>query len=86
MPIMRTFVPIVAGIARMPYARYANYTIIGAASWVVSMTLLGYFVGLTPLGKHIEIVIIAVVAASLMPGVIAWLRARKAPGVAGGEG
>jgi membrane-associated protein len=85
MPVMRTFVPIVAGIARMPYPRYANFTIVGAASWVLSMTLLGYFVGMTPLGKHIEVVIVAVVLASIMPGVIAWLRGRKSTGVASGE-
>jgi membrane-associated protein len=85
MPIMRTFVPIVAGIGRMSYPRYAAYTVIGAAGWVVSMTLLGFFVGQTPLGKHIEIVIIAVVLFSIMPGVIAWLRARKGARVANGE-
>ena len=45
MPIMRTFVPIVAGIGRMSYPRYAYYTVIGAASWVLSMTMLGFFVG-----------------------------------------
>jgi len=77
MPIMRTFVPIVAGIGRMSYPRYAYYTVIGAASWVLSMTLLGYFVGQTPLGKHIEVVIIAVVLFSITPGIVAWLRARK---------
>jgi membrane-associated protein len=80
MPIMRTFVPIVAGIAGMSYARYAFYTVIGATGWVLSMTLLGYFVGLTPLGKHIELVIIAVVVASLMPGAIAWWRAKRGVG------
>jgi membrane-associated protein len=77
MPIMRTFVPVVAGIAGMTYREFGFYNIIGGASWVLSMTVLGYFVGMTPLGKHIEAVIIAVVFISILPGIIAWLRARK---------
>ena len=79
MPLVRTFVPVVAGMARMTYRRFAAFNVIGGAGWVLSMTVLGYFVGMTPLGKHIELVIVAVVVASLMPGVIAWLRSRRAP-------
>jgi membrane-associated protein len=82
MPIMRTFVPVVAGIAGMRYRDFATYNIIGGASWVTSMTVLGYFVGKTPLGKHIEAVIIVVVFLSILPGIIAWLRSRKAPAAA----
>jgi membrane-associated protein len=77
MPVLRTFVPVIAGIAEMPYRRFVIFNIIGNASWVSSMTLLGYFVGKTPLGKHIEVVIIGVVTLSIMPGAIAWLRSRK---------
>ena len=77
MPVMRTFVPVVAGIGKMSYPRYAWFTVIGGAAWVLSMTVLGFFVGMTPLGKHIEIVIVGVIALSLSPGVIAWLRTRK---------
>jgi membrane-associated protein len=77
MPIMRTFVPVVAGIGKMAYRRYAWFTTIGAAAWVISMTVLGFFVGKTPLGKHVEIVIVAVIVLSLAPGLIAWLKARK---------
>jgi membrane-associated protein len=79
MPVMRTFVPVVAGIAGMSYRNFGTFNIIGGASWVLSMTVLGYFVGLTPLGKHIEAVIIVVVFLSILPGIIAWLRSRKAP-------
>ncbi|HKP60324.1 MAG TPA: VTT domain-containing protein [Polyangiales bacterium] len=82
MPVMRTFVPIVAGIAGMKYRDFATFNIIGGASWVLSMTVLGYFVGMTPLGKHIEAVIIVVVFLSILPGIIAWLRARKSPATA----
>lgn len=77
MPIMRTFVPVVAGIAGMRYRDFGVFNIIGGASWVISMTVLGYFVGLTPLGKHIELVIIVIVFLSILPGIIAWLKSRK---------
>jgi membrane-associated protein len=77
MPVMRTFVPVVAGIAKMDYARYAWFTVIGAAAWVISMTVLGFFVGLTPLGKHIELVIIVVILLSISPGLVTWLKMRK---------
>jgi membrane-associated protein len=80
MPIMRTFVPVIAGIGKMPYRRFAAFNIIGGASWVFSMLLLGYFVGSTPLGKHIEGVIVAVILLSIAPGIVAWLKARKSAG------
>jgi membrane-associated protein len=79
MPIMRTFVPVIAGVAGMRYHRFAVYNIIGGASWVISMTVLGFFVGKSPLGKHIELVIIVVVILSILPGIIAYLRSRGKP-------
>jgi membrane-associated protein len=79
MPIVRTFVPVVAGVAGMPYGRYTLYNVIGGAAWVLSMTLIGYFLGnaFPGLVRHIELVIVAVVVLSLIPGLIAWLRARR---------
>jgi len=79
MPIVRTFVPVVAGVARMPYGRYTFYNVIGGAAWVLSMTLIGYFLGTAfpELVKRIELVIVVVVILSLTPGFIEWLRARR---------
>jgi membrane-associated protein len=77
MPIVRTFVPVVAGIAQMPYRRFASYNVIGGVSWVVSMTLTGYLLGQVPgVVDHIEKIIIVVVFLSILPGIISWLRAR----------
>lgn len=91
MPIVRTFVPIVAGVGKMGYRRFAAFNIIGGAAWVFSMTAIGYFLvgignaALQPvLGpqfrveNHIEKVIIAVVLLSVLPGIFGWLRARRA--------
>lgn len=78
MPIVRTFVPVSAGAARMPYGRFFFYSAIGAVAWVLSMTVAGYALGLRFPGmvKHIEIVIVVVVVASLVPAVVAYLRSR----------
>ena len=78
MPILRTFVPVVAGVAQMTYRSFATYNIVGAAAWVVSMTLTGYFLGsLVPgIERHIEKIIVLVLFLSILPGIIAWLRIR----------
>lgn len=77
-PLVRTFVPVVAGSAGMTYRNFATFNIIGGIGWVSSMTLGGYFLGsLFPdLGKHIEKVIIVIVVLSIMPMVIEYLKAR----------
>ncbi len=77
-PIVRTFAPVVAGMANMGYRRFALFNIIGGVGWVFSMTMIGYLlVTIFPATeKHIEKVIIVVVFLSLLPGLIEWLRAR----------
>ena len=79
MPLVRTFVPVVAGVARMSYRRFASFNAIGAVAWVLSMTVTGFALGQVPgVVQHIEKIIIAVVLLSIAPGVVAWLRARLA--------
>jgi membrane-associated protein len=79
MPLVRTFVPVVAGATKMPYRRFAIFNIIGGASWILSMTFIGNFLGavIPNVDKHIEKVIIAVVFVSLLPGIIEYLRSRS---------
>lgn len=79
MPIVRTFVPVVAGMARMDYKRYTFYNIVGGIGWIWSMLLIGYFLGryIPGVDKHIEIVIILVIFISLLPGIIGYLRSRS---------
>jgi len=77
-PIVRTYVPFVAGLGTMPYLRYLAFCIAGALLWVVSLCLAGYWFGNIPQVKsNLTIVILAIVAISVSPGVIAWLRSRS---------
>lgn len=80
MPIVRTFVPVVAGIGKMPYQRFAMFNAVGGLLWVTSMTIAGYFLGQIPfVKKNIELMVIGIIVLSILPGIIAWLRARNAP-------
>jgi membrane-associated protein len=77
-PIVRTYVPFVAGLGTMPYLRYIAFCVAGALLWVVSLCLAGYWFGNLPKVKeNLTIVILAIVALSVSPGVIAWLRSRS---------
>jgi membrane-associated protein len=79
MPLVRTFVPVVAGMAQMTYRRFAAFNVIGGASWVMSMTVIGYVLGVRfpVLVRHIEKVIIVVVLLSITPGIIEYVRHRR---------
>ncbi len=78
-PILRTFVPVAAGIAQMTYPRFAMYNVVGGAAWVLSMTFTGYFLGsvIPGIDHHIEKVIVVVVFLSILPGIIEYWRQRR---------
>lgn len=79
MPFARTFAPVVAGIAQMPYGRFMSYNLIGVIIWISSMTTLGYLLGGMPLVRqHVEKAIIGIILLSVAPAVIHLLRARRA--------
>jgi len=78
-PIVRTYVPFVAGVGAMPYLRFLAFSVAGALIWVLSLCLTGYFFGNLPLVKNnLTLVIIAIVLLSGSPGLIAWLQQRRA--------
>ena len=80
MPIVRTFVPFVAGVAEMPYRSYVTYNIIGAVAWAGLCIGAGYLFGNVPVVKNnFSLVAIGIVIVSLLPAIIAWLRARRRP-------
>lgn len=78
-PIVRTFSPFVAGIARMAYPRFLAYSLGGAAFWVSVFVYTGYFFGNLPfIKRNFSLAIVAVILLSILPGVIEYLRHRQA--------
>ena len=74
-PIVRTYVPFVAGLGAMPYVRYISYCVAGALLWVGSLCLAGYFFGNLPAVKNnLTAVIVAIVLLSISPAMFAFLR------------
>jgi membrane-associated protein len=82
MPLVRTFTPFVAGVARMSYTRFVLYNILGGIGWVTSMTLAGYWLGqIAWIRDHFEMVVLGIVFLSVLPVIIAgfkhWLAGEK---------
>ncbi len=83
-PLVRTFTPFVAGVARMSYRQFALYNIAGGIGWVVLMLSAGYWLGrIDWVSKHFELVVLLIVLISVLPvaiGVLrAWLSRRRKP-------
>ena len=89
MPIVRTFAPVVAGVAEMRYRDFIVYNVVGGIFWVWSMLFTGYWLGryVPGIDQHIEKVIILVIFLSILPGIIGWWKewrrsATQPPGAA----
>lgn len=77
-PIVRTFAPFVAGIGKMSYRRFAAFNVIGGVAWVLLFLLAGWwFGGLETVQKNFKLVILGIIAVSLLPPVVEFLRARR---------
>lgn len=79
-PIVRTFAPLVAGAAGMRYRTFLTFSVMGGIAWIWSMLLLGYFLGsrVPGVAKYLELVILAVLFVSILPGLVSWARSRRA--------
>ena len=77
-PIVRTFATVMAGASRMDLRRYALYSVIGGIAWAAGVTLLGYWLGqVAVVREHVELFILGIVAVSLIPVAVEFLRARR---------
>ena len=86
-PFGRTLAPFLAGAARMDVFRFWMFNLIGAAAWVLTFTVGGYFFGSIPLVRdNLILSMVLVVAVSLAPAVVGWLRRRRSGGLGDGEG
>ena len=81
LPIIRTYIPFVAGLARMRTSVFVAYNVVGGALWTGSLCYAGYFFGNIPWVKgHLTLLILAIIAVSLLPLGIAWVRSRTKKG------
>jgi membrane-associated protein len=76
-PFVRTYIPVAAGVGKMPYRHFAMFNVIGALVWGVGVTLAGYSLGSVAFVKNnYEIAVILVLFVSLIPIMIEWIRHR----------
>lgn len=67
-PIVRTFIPVAAGTAEMPYKKFIGWNVSGAVAWVLSMNLVGVFLGNIPgIADSIEKIMLLFIALSVAP-------------------
>jgi len=78
-PIVRTFAPFTAGLANMRYSTFLKFNVIGGVSWVLGLTLLGYFFGnLEVVRNNFETVIFGIIGLSLLPMLMAIAKEKMA--------
>jgi membrane-associated protein len=77
-PIVRTFITVTAGVGRMNYRVYMTYSVLGGILWAAGLTILGYSLGNVDfVARHIELILVAIVAVSVLPIAIEFLRQRS---------
>jgi membrane-associated protein len=80
-PIVRTFITVMAGVGRMDARRYFTYSLIGGVAWAAGVTVLGFWLGqFTFVRENIELMLLLIVGLSVLPIIVEVLRARRKPG------
>ncbi len=78
MPIVRTFAPIVAGVAKMRFSVFFMYNLIGALAWIILLVLLGYSLGnVIDVDKYLLPIVLLIVFLSFLPGVVSYVREKR---------
>jgi membrane-associated protein len=77
-PVMRTFVPVAAGVGKMPYRRYLKYNFIGVTSWATGVTLVGAALGQIPFVRENAVVVtVAFLIITTIPIITELIKARR---------
>jgi membrane-associated protein len=77
-PVVRTFVPVVAGVGKMPRRAFTLLNLVGALSWAVGIVTVGFFFGgITFVAAHIELITIVIAGFSIIPATVELLRRRQ---------
>jgi membrane-associated protein len=80
-PVVRTFITVMAGVGQMEPKRYLTYSLIGGVAWAAGVTVLGFWLGQFAFVRdHIELMLIVIVLVSVLPIIFEVLRARRSGG------
>jgi membrane-associated protein len=79
LPIVRTFVPILAGMVRIPFGKFFFFNLVGAATWIIVMIMAGHLLGTAfpAITDHLEVIVVGMVLLSAVPVLVSWFRNRK---------
>jgi membrane-associated protein len=78
LPIIRTFVPFVAGIGMMRYQLFVLFSALGSVMWITSLTVAGFLFGNIPVVKNnLTLIILGIIVISLLPALLEFIRQRK---------
>lgn len=78
-PVVRTFVPVVAGVGQMPRRQFTLFNLVGALAWAIGIVTVGFLFGGIPfVAAHIELITIAIAGVSVIPAAVEMLRRRRA--------
>jgi membrane-associated protein len=77
-PVIRTIVPVLAGISGMERRRFVPYNILGGAAWACIIPVAGYFLGgVDFIRAHVDLIIVLLVALSVIPLAVEWWRGKR---------
>ena len=77
-PVIRTFVPILAGAIKLDFKRFLLYNIIGATLWVPTMIIAGYFLGKIDIVKNnVDLIVVGLIIVTMIPVVSTYLKERR---------
>jgi membrane-associated protein len=77
-PIVRTFVPILAGMVRIPFGKFFFFNFVGAAIWIITMVMAGHLLGnaFPTIGEYLEFIVVGMILVSAVPVLFSWFRQR----------
>lgn len=77
-PVVRTFLTVMAGVAKMDAKRYLTYSLVGGVAWAAGVTVLGWWLGgFEVVREHIELMLLVVVLVSIIPIIVEFIKARR---------
>ncbi len=77
LPLIRTFVPVIAGVGKMNYRRFLLFNVLGGIGWILAVSSMGYFLGRIPgVDRYMHVIIVLVIVVSFIPGAIAFFKER----------